>query len=80
LNKDTDDQVALCLEQTGNDWNAIENNKKYGRLFYKLSVLKTTQDGIEYTRHEWTPMSEQLTNDDVRTRFIDYLENCSNKK
>ena len=30
LNKDTDEQVALCFEQTGNDWNAIENNKKYG--------------------------------------------------
>lgn len=80
LNKDTDEQVALCLEQTENDWNAIEENKKYGRLFYKLAVTKTTQDGVEYVRYEWRPLSTQLTNDDVRTWFMEYLENCSKKK
>ena len=80
LNKDTDEQVTLCLEQTENDWNAIEENKKYGRLFYKVDVLKTTPDGIEYTRHEWIPLSAQLTNDVTRTWFMEYLENCSKKK
>lgn len=80
LNKDTDEQVTLCMETTGNDWNSIESNKKYGRLFYKLAVLKTTPDGVEYTRYEWRALSTQLTNDDVRTWFIDYLENCSKKK
>ena len=80
LNKDTDEQVSLCLEQTGNDWNAIENNKKYGRLFYKVVVNKTTPDGIEYTRYEWIAKSEQLTDDNVRTEFINYLESCSKNK
>ena len=71
--KDTDKQIALCLEKTGNDWNAIENNKKYGRLFYKSDVHKTTPDGTEYIRHEWIAKSEQLTNENVRIKFIDYL-------
>lgn len=75
LNKDTDMQVALCLETTGNDWNAIENNKKYGRLFYKLPVKKYTPDGIEYIRYEWTAKSEQLTDENERIKFIDYLNN-----
>lgn len=75
LNKDTDMQVALCLETTGNDWNAIENNKKYGRLFYKLPVKKYTPDDIEYIRYEWTAKSEQLTDENVRIKFIDYLTN-----
>jgi tRNA(His) 5'-end guanylyltransferase len=75
LNKDTDMQVALCLETTGNDWNAIENNKKYGRLFNKLPVKKYTPDGIEYIRYEWTPKSEQLTDENIRIKFIDYLNN-----
>ena len=75
LNKDTDMQVTLCLETTGNDWNAIENNKKYGRLFYKLPVKKYTPDGIEYIRYEWTAKSEQLTDENVRIKFIDYLNN-----
>ena len=75
LNKDADMQVALCLETTGNDWNAIENNKKYGRLFYKLPVKKYTPDGIEYIRYEWTANSEQLTDENVRIKFINYLNN-----
>ena len=75
LNKDTDMQVALCLETTGNDWNAIENNKKYGRLFYKLPVKKYRSDGIEYIRYEWTAKSEQLTDENERIKFMDYLNN-----
>jgi tRNA(His) 5'-end guanylyltransferase len=75
LNKDTDMQVELCLETTGNDWNAIEDNKKYGRLFYKLPVKKYTPDGIEYIRYEWTAKSEQLTDENVRIQFIEYLNN-----
>ena len=79
VGKDTDQQVTLCKETTGNDWNAVADNKKYGRLFYKVAVNKTTPDGIEYTRHEWTAKSEQLTNDDVRVEFMEYIDNCSKK-
>lgn len=74
MNKDTDMQVALCLETTGNDWNAIDGNKKYGRLFYKVSVNKVTPEGIEYVRHEWTSISEQLTDSSVRAAFVDILK------
>ena len=73
MGKDTDKQVELCLETTGNDWNAISDDKKYGRLFYKIAVEKMTPEGVTYTRHEWTAMSEQLTNDESRTKFIECL-------
>ena len=73
MGKDTDRQVELCLETTGNDWSAISDDKKYGRLFYKIAVEKMTPEGIAYTRHEWTAMSEQLTNDESRTKFIECL-------
>ena len=73
MGKDTDKQVELCLETTGNDWNAISDDKKYGRLFYKIVVEKMTPEGVAYTRHEWTAMSEQLTNDESRTKFIECL-------
>ena len=32
-----------------------------------------TTDGVEYIRNEWLPKSEQLTNEDVREQFIEYL-------
>lgn len=73
LNKDTDTQVELCFENTGNDWNVIEDNKKYGRLFYKLPVKKFTSDGIEYVRYEWIAKSELLTDKNTRIKFIEYL-------
>ena len=73
MNKNTDEQIAICLETTGYDWNSIEDNKKYGRLFYKTIMNKINPDGVEYTRHEWIAKSIQLTDDDVRTNFIDYL-------
>jgi hypothetical protein len=73
MGKDTDKQVELCLETTGNDWNTISDDKKYGRLFYRIAVEKMTPEGVGYTRHEWTAMSEQLTNDESRTKFIECL-------
>lgn len=73
MNNDTDKQIALCIEKTGNDWNAVSDDKKYGRLFYRMPVNKVTPDGVEYTRHEWTAKSEQLTDESVRTNFLDYL-------
>jgi tRNA(His) 5'-end guanylyltransferase len=73
MNKDTDMQIAFCLETTGNDWNAISDNKKYGRLFYKIAVNKITPEGIEFIRHEWTAKSEQLTDSSVRAAFVDIL-------
>jgi tRNA(His) 5'-end guanylyltransferase len=73
VNKDTDMQIELCLETTGNDWNAISDNKKYGRLFYKVAINKITPEGIEFIRHEWIAMSKQLTDNNVRETFIDNI-------
>jgi hypothetical protein len=46
-------------------------------LFYKLDVNKTTPDGVEYTRCIWAKQSEQLTDENVRTKFIEYLKSKS---
>jgi hypothetical protein len=73
VGKDTDKQIELCLETTGQDWNAVGDNKKYGRMFYKTPVKKMTPDGVEYVRNEWLAKSEQLTSGDVREQFIEYL-------
>lgn len=79
VGKDTDKQIELCLEKTGNDWNAIDNSKKYGRLFYRVPVTKVSPDGVEYIRHLWVPQSEELTNVDARVKLVDYLNNnCKN--
>ena len=32
MNKDTDEQVKICLDNTGHDWNAVSDDKKYGSL------------------------------------------------
>jgi hypothetical protein len=36
-------------------------------------VKKMTPDGVEYVRNEWLSKTEQLTNEDVREQFIEYL-------
>ena len=73
VGKDTDEQIILCAEKTGFSWYAISDNKKYGRLFCRHEVIKQTPDGVNYVRKEWLPQSEQLTDDNTRERFIDYL-------
>ena len=60
-------------EKTGYSWDAIGDNKKYGRLFCKYEVLKQTPDGVDYIRKEWMPQSDKLTDDSTREKFIDYL-------
>ena len=73
VGKDTDEQIILCAEKTGFSWYAISDNKKYGRLFCRHEVIKQTPDGVNYVRNEWLPQSEQLTDDSIREKFVDYL-------
>ena len=73
VGKDSDSQIMLCEEKTGYSWDAIGDNKKYGRLFCKYEVLKQTPDGVDYIRKEWMPQSDKLTDDSTREKFIDYL-------
>lgn len=67
--KDTDEQIKICVTQTGNDWRLISADKKYGRIIYKDSITKTNDDGIPYTRSMWKIDSGQLT-DEVFRNYI----------
>ena len=73
VGKDSDSQIMLCEEKTGYSWDAIGDNKKYGRLFCKYEVIKRTPDGVDYIRKEWMPQSDKLTDDIAREKFVDYL-------
>ena len=65
-----DEQVKLCKEETGNDWNSITDDKKYGRFLYKDVITKVTEDGMEYQRRVWKIFSHELNNPNMR----DYLK------
>lgn len=78
VGRNTDEQIILCQAITGHYWQTCEDNKKFGRLFYKIEVEKMTDDGIKFMRNEWTVSSKQLTDDDVRLKFTDYLKNYNN--
>ncbi len=62
MGKNTDEQVKLCIEETGYDWNEISDDKKYGRFLYKKLVTKINDNGEEYQRHVWDILSFDLTN------------------
>ena len=66
MKKNTDEQVQLCIEETGHDWNEISDDKKYGRFFFKDSITKVNDNGEEYKRHIWNMVSIDLT--DVNNR------------
>ena len=66
LNLDTDSQVQLCLYDTGNDWNSISDDKKYGRILYKKEETFYNDKGEPYTRSRWNIFSKSLTDDDFR--------------
>lgn len=54
MNKDTDSQVKLLLDEKGIDWNTYDDDKKYGRFIWKeLKTLTNPENGEEYQRHKW---------------------------
>ena len=54
LNKETDEQIKLLLEEKGIDWNCLSNNKKYGRFVWRQKVLMSNIDSGEiYHRNKW---------------------------
>lgn len=67
---DTDKQVKLCKEQTGNNWNEITDDKKYGRFLSKHLKSFKNEKGEDYCRRIWLIESFQLTETDMR----DYLK------
>lgn len=54
MNKDTDSQVKLLLDEKGIDWNTYDDDKKYGRFIWKeLKTLTNPENGEEYQRYKW---------------------------
>lgn len=68
--KNTDEQVQLCMTETGHDWNTISDDKKYGRFLYKKLVTKMNDKGEEYQRHVWDIISFDLTNLENRETLV----------
>jgi len=66
LNKSGKEQIAFCLETTGNDWNLAEDRFKYGILIKKERFMKNTEYGlverthiISFSRNDWCDCSEE---------------------
>lgn len=57
VGKDTDEQIRLCKESTGNDWTMLANEYKYGRFVYKVvEPMQTTLpngETIDYIRNKF---------------------------
>lgn len=70
MNKNTDEQVKLCKQERGYDWNEITDDKKYGRFFYKDEVELINEKGEPYTRRKWFVDSSDLTIAENRETLI----------
>ena len=44
LNKNSDEQILYCKLKTGNDWNALSGQYKYGRLVYRTTYPTQTMN------------------------------------
>lgn len=67
----TDEQVKLCKETTGYDWNNVNDGNKYGRFIYKDYVEYTREDGTTYQRSKWTLFTCDLTQDEQRECLVE---------
>jgi len=59
LRKTADEQVKICLEKTGKDWNKEEDGRKYGRFIYKDEEAHINQDNETYFRSVWKICSKE---------------------
>lgn len=66
----TDEQVKLCLSETGHNWNEISYDKKYGRFLYKYWKQLTNDNGESYQRRTWNIVSHDLTNSVCRDELL----------
>lgn len=73
IKKDTDEQVQICLDETGYDWNKITDDKKYGRIIHKEYMNLVTEDGKPYTRSKWVRTVGQLTDPDFRDKIMNII-------
>ena len=85
LKKNGVEQVEFCKEETGKDWNEIEDRYKYGILVKKESYQKNIEvkemgfgdPGETVRRTRITTWAEQLTSfsDDKVTLIVSKLKN-----
>lgn len=74
-NKIVDEQVELCFNETGHDWNSITEDKKYGRFLYKTSKEFENEHG-KFIRKFWTIKTLDLTIQENRENLINtWFEN-----
>lgn len=78
LNHDADEQIKMCLDKKGIDWNKFEDKYKYGRFVYKVETEGETTlpsgETITYTRNKFTVLPAfELTNAENRTKFFNII-------
>ena len=71
-----DEQIEMCKNENGIDWNNFEDSKKYGRFVYKVNKEMTTTlpsgEIINFTRNKFTPVSAwDLTTEEGKAKFIE---------
>jgi len=71
-----DEQIEMCKNEKGIDWNNFEDSKKYGRFVYKVNKEMTTTlpsgEIINFTRNKFTPVSAwDLTTEEGKAKFIE---------
>lgn len=72
MSKNTDEQVELLKTEKNVDWNGFSNDKKYGRLIKKTTVIHTLNDNESYERSKWQAFPFfDMTNIDKRNEFIE---------
>ena len=60
LNLNSYEQIQLCKDITGNDWNTVDDRYKYGVLI-KKELYQKVSSGVEVTRSRYVSWSEKLT-------------------
>ena len=63
MGKTAEEQIAMCKEQRGVDWEGYDNGKKYGRLLYRVEREKE----VTYTDKR---TGEKKTTNCVRNEVI----------
>jgi tRNA(His) 5'-end guanylyltransferase len=63
MNKNALEQITYCKEKTGNDWNGIKNDFKYGTFIKKEKFLKENSNGFSL-RSRYTVYSKKLEFDE----------------
>lgn len=75
VGKSADEQVRICTERTGMDWNGLDDGKKLGRIITKKTETLMNHDLNEYTRSVWKVTSMDLRNMECRQELKNILAN-----